>query len=140
MDPTTNLKLAIIDKDTACLKALISTLEEKVGSISSYTSPEEAIIKMMKDMPDVLIMDVSMPQLNGVSMCEVIRNNDVLKSLPIILISGNKDIGDFTLYFKGVDFLTKPVDPEELLRKVQVYYTLKTAQDKLDYILENLKN
>lgn len=132
------LKLAIVNIDAACLRSLYEAMEDMASNIDCYKDPEEALLCMLKSPPDVLIMDISMPRLNGMTLCDIIRSNDILKDIPIVLISSNKDIGDFTLYFKGVDFLQKPVDTNLLLRKVKVYHTLKTAKDKLDQILESL--
>src|SRR5690606_8003554 len=122
--------LAIVNSDDTCLRTLCDAMQGEAAKISCYTSQEEALLSMLKSPPDVLIMDISMPRLNGMTLCDIIRGNDLLKDIPIVLISGNKDIGDFTLYFKGVDFLQKPVDTNLLLRKVKMYHTLKTAKDK----------
>lgn len=133
-----NLKLTIIDDDASYASMLAIMLKETATQIECYSSPALALSEMTNSPPDILIMDINMPRLDGVALCEIIRNAPSLKDLPIVLVSGNKDIGDFSLYFKGVDFVQKPFDPNVLINKIKVYHTLKTAKDTTEKILERL--
>lgn len=134
-----NLNIVIIDDDELYAQALSLMLAKSASKILCYTSAEEGLAHMLQSPPDILVMDINMPKIDGRVMCEIVRSHASLRDLPIVLISGNSDIGDFTLYFKGVDFLQKPVDTDLLTKKVELYHTIKTAKDKVDHILQSLQ-
>lgn len=122
-----NLKLAIIEQNSDHLGYLHDKLKDFVQEITCYNNAEEALLKMTTNKPDVLVMDLDMPKLNGIKVCDLLREDSRFKDLPIVLVSGKEDIGDFTLYFKGIDFVQKPVIGTELYNKIRLYNNLHNA-------------
>lgn len=133
-----DLDLVIIDDDKSSIIVLSEILRETVRSIQVFSSPEEALSSMLKNPPNMLIMDIHMPRLGGIALCDIIRRTESLADLPIVLVSADRDIGDFSLYFKGVDFVQKPFDADVLINKVKLYHRLKTAKDTADKIIKRL--
>ena len=86
---------------------------------------------MTSNLPDVLVMDLDMPKLNGTRVCDLLRDDPRFKDLPIVLVSGRESIGDFNLYFKGIDFVKKPVVGTELFNKIKLYNNLHNAYLKV---------
>lgn len=130
------LKVVAIDNSLEYLRCLCKVLEESGCETFCFDSPEQAIVFLLANEVDVLVMSIHMPNLDGKDLCSIIRAHEELKSLPIVLISGDSSIGDFTLYFKGVDFMQKPVDPTQLLAKIKMYHKLKSMEDTLSNLLE----
>lgn len=125
-----DLKIAIINGIQ--MEYIFEALKEYAKQLISYSSAEEALLKLSSDMPDVLIMDLDMPRVNGFTVCDLLRNDERFKELPIVLVSGNKDnIGDFNLYFKGIDFMQKPINSVELISKIKLYHNLRTAYSRV---------
>ena len=123
------LNLAIIEEN----KNQLSCMEALLGDsciVTGYSTTEEALLKMPLDMPDVLIMDLDMPKVNGKALCDLLRDDDRFKEMPIVLISGSPTIGDFNLYFKGIDFMRKPIVGDELITKIRLYHNLHNAYSK----------
>lgn len=130
------LYIAIIDNGgfAQCLCELLEASDD-IEKLVIYTSAEEAYAHLLEDIPDVLIMDVDMPKLESLAFCDVIRKTPQLVDMPIVLISGDSKLGDFTLYFKGVDLISKPVDMNKLLSKMRLYTGLHKIKEKLEDLL-----
>ena len=125
-----NLNLAIIEENSDHLGYLHDKLKDLVPNITCYSTSEEAMLKMTTNMPDVLVMDLDIPKLNGNRVCDLLRDDERFKDLPIVLVGGRDSIGDFNLYFKGIDFIKKPVEGTELFNKIRLYNNLHNAYVK----------
>lgn len=138
MESLINLKIVIIDNDKAFANTLSTMLEPVAERIMCFSDSELALGFIMKNETDILIMDIDMPKINGNVLCDILRSTPQLEDLPVVLVSGTKDMGDFSLYFKGVDFMQKPLDTNVLLNKIKLYHVLKTAKDTADRIMARL--
>lgn len=125
-----NLKLAIIEENSDHLGYLYDKLKSLVLEITCYSTAEEALLKMTTNIPDVLVMDLDIPKLNGTKVCDLLRDDVRFKDLPIVLVGRRDSIGDLSLYFKGIDFVEKPVEGTELFNKIRLYNNLHTAYMK----------
>jgi DNA-binding response OmpR family regulator len=92
----------------------------------------EALIKVKEQMPDIMILDVMMPGLDGFAVCEALRREEATSDLPIIMLSAKTDSFSVRkgLRAGATQYLTKPISQEELTRSV-----LDTLES-----LENEKN
>lgn len=87
-----------------------------------YTCQSESALELIENFkPDIILMDYKMPHVNGIELCKIIKNHDVLKEIPIIFISGavTSDERIETLEAGGDDFLSKPFHPRELMLRVK---------------------
>lgn len=126
------LDIVVIDNDkTDCIR---DTLKE-FANLTVFDDAQRGLEYMEQHAPDILVMDINMPVIDGQHMCNILRRSKNLKNLPIVLISGDSSIGDFSLYFKGVDFVQKPIDPDKLMGKVRLYHKLRVLQDTLEDML-----
>ena len=125
-----------VDYAQSLSNLLMSASAPDIIEVTLYHCPSSSLGEMVDNPPDVLVMEVDMPEIDGVSMCDVIRNTPKLQDLPIVLVSGDSRIGDLSLYFKGVDIVNKPVDEEKLLSKIKVYHSLRTMHNTLCKLLE----
>ena len=133
-----NLNLAIVCKGKRkYARRLIRLLKGtgRVNRVDVYRPGKDTIKTLTKDKPDVLVMDSDMPKINGVPICNIIRDTPELATLPIVLISGDAHLNDFSLYFKGVDVVKKPVNPDELIAKLNLYKDLDSLESKLKEVL-----
>lgn len=130
------LKVVALDSSLDYLNCLCKILEKSGCETFCFDSPEKAIVFLLANEVDVLVMSINMPNLGGKDLCSIIREHEELKTLPIVLISRDSSIGDFTLYFKGVDFMQKPIDPTQLLAKIRMYHKLKSMEDTLSDLLD----
>ena len=81
----------------------------------------DALDQIKQRLPDVMILDVMMPGMDGFAVCETLRNDDMTAELPIIMLSAKTDLDSVNrgLRAGATKYLTKPVSPEDLTRNVR---------------------
>lgn len=114
----------IVDDDPA-VRALLTTHLERVGHTTyAAGSGREALTLAAESLPDLVLLDVNMPDLGGYAVCHELRER-YGEQLPILFISGERiESGDRTagLLIGGDDYLLKPFDPGELIARVRRYF------------------
>ena len=92
--------------------------------------------------PDLILLDVLMPGMNGLEVCRRIRENPEWVHIPIIFLSAadDKELIVRALEAGGVDYLTKPFNHSEMLSRVRTHLALKTAHDRLKKLAADKDN
>ena len=82
---------------------------------------QEALRKAVKEQPDLILLDVVMPKIQGFEVCRRLRQEKATKQIPIIMVTTRGEMDDMESGFAGGcnDYITKPVDGQELVEKVQ---------------------
>ena len=117
-------KILIID-DEEDVRTYLSTFFTDNGlSVISAVDGKEGIQKAVTEKPDLITLDVSMPEESGVRALRDLQNNEVTKNIPVIIVTGvSTDIKRFIESRKQVHppegFFEKPIDRDELLKKVK---------------------
>lgn len=95
----------------------------------------EAMDAILQETPDILLLDLMMPDVTGFQILQYMRANDKLKYVPVIILTSSSDPDDKlrALELGATDFLSKPVDASELLLRVRNTLTVKAYQDQLAY-------
>ena len=114
-------KIVIVDDEPANIKLLIALLREFDYDIHGSSDSQQALALIEKIMPDLVLLDVQMPHINGLQIAEQMRVNDKTKEIPIIFVSARTDIATIQQSFQNttVDYITKPVNFEQLATSVQ---------------------
>lgn len=114
-------KILVVDDDQNQLKAFCLTLIQAGFSISTAANGIDAIKKVQSESPDLIVMDVMMPELDGFAVCETLRDNPSTASIPVLLMTGLcSHISRLAGLESGAtDYITKPFDPEQLVSKVE---------------------
>ncbi|HRY29922.1 MAG TPA: response regulator [Elusimicrobiota bacterium] len=108
----------IADDEPDSLELLKLLLERQNHDVITATNGREAIERVIQFQPDLVLLDIMMPEIDGLAVCRHIKENDLLKRIKVILFSAKekeKAQGDTTAKHVGADaFLPKPLDPELL--------------------------
>jgi len=120
-------KIMIIDDDIDLVEALRLTLEDAGFEVIDAQEGKKGLDKMIKDKPDLVILDVMMgTQDEGFHIAYQMRNNDEIKDIPIIMLTAVGQETGFTFdkekdedFLPVEEFLEKPVDPDKLLEVVK---------------------
>lgn len=123
---TTKGDILVVDDDVAGLRALSTLLSNRGYDVRSATDGPTALMMAAADPPDLVLLDVLMPEMNGFELCERLKGNAALNTIPVIFVSGLDDAVDKVKGFKagGADYITKPYDAEEVGSRVETHVTL----------------
>lgn len=83
--------------------------------------------------PDLILLDINMPQMNGYEVCKQLKIHEKTKRIPVIFLSALDDVFDKVAAFKvgGVDYITKPFQDEEVIARVQTHLNIQLLQKTL---------
>ena len=115
-----SIKILVVDDDPDIVEILKYNLKNSGYSVKSSGNGFEAIKKAKKFIPDIILMDVMMPEMSGIEACEEIKNIDKLSQAIIIFLSArSEDYTQISAYDAGADdYISKPVKPKILLKKI----------------------
>ncbi|WP_419768508.1 hybrid sensor histidine kinase/response regulator [Arcobacter sp.] len=113
--------ILIIDDKNENLHYLNSILKVYDYNIRATTDPSFALTSSENYPPDLILLDIKMPNIDGFEVCKLFKENDKLKDIPIIFISAIDDIEIKVKAFEqgGVDYITKPFEKEEVLARIK---------------------
>lgn len=129
----TSPRILVVD-DNAQNRALVeATLEDEGYESILCASGEAGITAFQSQAPDLVLLDVNMPGLNGYEVCKEIRSMPSGADTPIVFLTAQRDVGtlDTALAAGGDDFLTKPVQPAELVLRIRAALELKRTTAEL---------
>jgi twitching motility two-component system response regulator PilH len=116
-------KILIADDSATAVALMRKTLAPLGHTILVASDGEEAVRQLRHERPDLVILDVVMPKMNGFQLCRTIRSSPDLHDLPIIMVTSmDRESDRYWGLKQGADeYLIKPVDPELLMDKVRRY-------------------
>lgn len=116
-------KVLIVDDEPFNVDYLVQELEDSNYQLITASNGREALDKTYKEQPDLVLLDLMMPVLDGFAVLAEIKADTVLRDIPVIIISAEKDSKSVVKGIKqgAEDYLTKPVDAELLLRKLKEF-------------------
>lgn len=122
--------ILIVDDTLPNLQLLTSVLKEEGYKVRPASSGAMALQAIEKKLPDLILLDIKMPEMNGYEVCETLKNNPITQDIPIIFISALSDIADKVKAFNigGVDYINKPFQFEEVKARVATHLKLQAYQ------------
>src|SRR3954470_4397897 len=123
-----------VDDTPANLQVLAGMLKDRGYKVRPVPSGKLALAAAQRDPPDLILLDINMPDMNGYQVCEHLKADRVLKGIPIIFISALTEQLDKVKAFAtgGVDYITKPFQMEELHARVETHLKLRRLQIELE--------
>lgn len=116
-----NNKIIMIVDDSPTVRKLVSMKLGKSGHrVIAAVDGVDALAKITEEVPDLILLDVVMPRLDGYQLCKLIKSNETTKHVPIVMLSGKEGLVDKVRgkMAGATTFLTKPFEPETLLKTV----------------------
>ena len=125
--------ILVVDDIPANLNLLFNALEEAGYKVFIVTSGEEALASVVRQPPDLILLDVMMPGIDGFETCRRLKLDGATKDIPVIFMTALGDTVDEVKGFEmgAVDYLTKPVQLERALVRLKTHLALRKLQKEL---------
>ena len=125
--------ILVVDDTPDNLRLLSTMLSEQEYKVRKVTSGQLALRVVSLAPPDLILLDINMPQMNGYEVCKQLKAEPKSSDIPVIFISALDDVWDKVKAFDvgGVDYITKPFQSEEVLARVKNQLTLRSLQKQL---------
>lgn len=143
MKPQKDPPLVMIVEDFLQNLQILGKNLEMAGYDIVLCSSGETSIEMLKNIqPDLILMDVMMPGMNGYETCEEIKKNTHTRDIPIIFLTAKSEHEDIIQGFQsgGIDFILKPFNSTELIAKVKLHIEVKSIKERLNKVKKTSKN
>jgi CheY-like chemotaxis protein len=123
-------KLLLVDDTEDNLDLLIEFLSESYD-LSIAIDGTSALERISLDLPDLVLLDIMMPGIDGFDVCQIIKKNPLTKDIPIIFLTSKSDTDSIIKGFElgAADYITKPFNEKELLARVKLHIDLKCARE-----------
>ena len=130
--------ILIVDDTPENLHLLSTMLEERGYEVRSVTNGSTALMGIQAQPPDLILLDINMPGMNGYEVCQRLKANPRTHEIPAIFISALNEVFDKVKAFAvgGVDYITKPFQVEEVLARIENQLTVRRLQAQLREALE----
>src|SRR3954464_10956068 len=125
--------ILIVDDTPANLQVLAGMLKDRGYKVRPVPSGKLALFAAKREPPDLILLDINMPEMNGYDVCEHLKRDELLAGIPVIFISALTDQLDKVKAFAtgGLDYITKPFQMEELHARVETHLKLHRLQVEL---------
>lgn len=135
-------KILIVDDEPFNVDYLEQELEDLGYQTVSATNGEEALAQVAAEAPDLILLDVMMPGMDGFTVCRLLKEQEETQLIPVVMMTA---LGAREDRIKGIeagadDFLTKPVNPQELRARIQTAVKMKQAVDRKFGELRRIKD
>jgi diguanylate cyclase (GGDEF)-like protein len=136
-----NGNILIVDDEPTVLKLLKDILTADGHVVRPFNNGELALRSIMAEAPELILLDIRMPGMNGFEVCRRIKEDERLKNIPVIFISAASDMEDKVRAFQegGVDYITKPFQKEEVIARVKTHIVLSHTIQRMREIAESLR-
>ncbi len=117
--PNSQPHVVIIDDDEAILSMMKIILEDQGYHIDTFSNCEQGLSFIKTNQPQLILLDIWMPNESGWKLAKKIKNGDGMRSIPIVFISADREVEDLIIYSHADAFLSKPFEVNDLIKTVR---------------------
>jgi signal transduction histidine kinase len=134
MDDETQHLILVVDDNPANTKVLFDVLREAGHRVLVAKSGEVALERLQSARPNLILLDVMMPGIDGFETCRRLKSDEMTRSIPVIFMTALSEVEDKTQGFNlgAVDYITKPFQQQEVLARVQLHLQLYSLTQDLE--------
>lgn len=135
-----SISIMVVDDTPQNLEELQALLEGQSYRVSAFSSARPALEAMVKSVPDLILLDIRMPEIDGIEMCRMLKSTPLTADIPVLFISSqnNPELIARAFGAGGVDYVLKPFREQEVLARVQTHLKLMKARRRLQKHQEKL--
>jgi PleD family two-component response regulator len=125
--------LLIVDDNPVNIQVLGNMLEDSGYRTAATLSGNDALKFIKEEKPDLILLDIMMPEIDGFQICKKIKKGEDTKDIPVIFLTAKNDTESIVRGFDvgGVDYISKPYHSAELLARIKTHLELKHAREEI---------
>ena len=133
-------RILIVDDDKLSIKILTELLHRDYQIIAATSGPQALKSAAGKTPPDLILMDIIMPDMDGYEVCTQLKANDQTRHIPVIFVTAISEAMDKAKGFDvgGVDYVTKPFTPSAVKARIRTHIQLSTTMRELENALNKV--
>jgi len=137
MSELSSMRVMVVDDTEANIDILLETLADDYKVVVA-TDGEAALEDIKKSPPDLILLDIMMPGMDGYEVCQKLKEMEITRNIPVIFLTALKEEGDEArgLGLGAVDYVTKPFNPELVKARVRNHLDLKRHRNHLEELVE----
>ncbi len=133
MTPEATPKILVVDDEPRNIRLMEAVLTSHGYAVTSASSGPEALERVKGDLPDLVLLDIQMPEMNGYDVCRRLRDDPATRFLPVVMVtSSDSEVRVSALEVGADDFITKPLNQQELLARVRSLIRIKQYHDTIE--------
>lgn len=123
----------VVDDSPTIRKIVEITLKRQGVQVVTAPSGVIALAAIANTPPQLILLDIMLPKVNGYQICQIIRRNPAYKHIPVVMLSGKDGVFDKVRgrLVGATEYITKPFEPRDLLRVVQKYVQFEAEADRV---------
>lgn len=125
--------ILVVDDNSRNLQVVGKILGKKGYKLSLVTSPEKGLKIAKEKKPDLILLDIMLPGIDGYEICEKLKAKTETSDIPVIFLTAKTETDDIVKGFEcgAVDYVTKPFNPRELIARVKTHIELKRSREEI---------
>jgi two-component system sensor histidine kinase/response regulator len=126
-------RILVVDDITKNLQVVGTMLRNAGYEVMPTTSGAQALERVRVQPPDLILLDLMMPEMDGIEVCQRLKADALTRQIPVIFLTASNEMEHLVKGFEvgAVDYVTKPFNPPELLARVRTHIELKQARERL---------
>jgi len=131
--PGGKTRVLVVDDVTKNLQVVGTMLRNAGYEVMPTTSGRQALERVRAQLPDLILLDLMMPEMDGLEVCRRLKADAATQQIPVIFLTASNEMEHLVSGFEvgAVDYVTKPFNPPELLARVQTHVELRQARERL---------
>ncbi len=128
------ITILVVDDTPISLRLLVDLLTDRGYTVRPALSGEAALLEAQTVLPDLILLDIMMPDLDGYEVCQQLKSAETTRDIPVIFVSALDQTFDKVKGFEvgGIDYITKPFQVEEVLARVETHLSLRRLQKQVE--------
>ena len=134
MDIMDKATVLVVDDDLTFLNLMLYRLQKSEFKVLLAENSDIALAKIQEKLPDIILLDVMMPGMDGYELCKHLKAKKATKGIPIIFMTALSDVVDKVkgLEAGAVDYITKPIEHQEVIARITTHLTIRNLQKDLE--------
>lgn len=130
-----NPRILVLEDDLSVLSSIECMLTDYGYHVLPFISSLEALRAVSETQPDLILLDIDLSGIDGYQVCELLKQSQAYRDIPIIFMSGMNSIDDKIRGFEagGVDYITKPFHPVEVHARIKTHLNLSSLRTRVEY-------